>query len=63
MKIDRRTNIGVVVSKVGNRSKIMDRARKMGDSVDIVTEPKIVNADSHRRFVKNIFSLREKAQN
>ena len=60
MKIDRKTNIGVIISKGGN-SKVIARMNNLGIEANAVSEPRIVNPESHKRFVKNIFSLREKA--
>ena len=61
MKIDRKTNIGVIISKGGNSHKVIARMNNLGIEANAASEPRVVNPESHRRFVKNIFSLREKA--
>ncbi len=61
MKIERSTNIGVIVTKGGNSKRTISRMSKMGIELPETVEPIIINKESHNSFVRNIFSLRDKA--
>ncbi len=59
MRNKRSSAIGVIVSKGGNNSKVRNRIHTMGVYERSSSEPEILDTRSHKRFVDNIFSLRE----